>query len=248
MNEWGALTRGYFIFLFFWLSKHKFQQPGMLIVHHLERSRSHRILWLLEELQIPYEMVVYKRDPTTQLAPPEMKRVHPLGKSPIVTDDDLVLAESGAIIEHLVERYGGGRFAPPIGAPERVRYSFWMHFAEGSVMPPLTLNLVMRILPTKVPFYVRPIARSISDGVLKDVLQPQHRNQFGFIESELARAPFLLGTEFSAADIQMTYPLVVAATRVDMTPYPGIRAFVERMKARPAYQRAIEKGGPVELF
>jgi glutathione S-transferase len=219
----------------------------MLIVHHLERSRSHRILWLLEELQVPYEMVVYKRDPETKLAPPEMKKIHPLGKSPMLTDGDLVLVESGAIIEYIVDRYGGGRLAPPLGTPERIRYSFWMHYAEGSVMMPLIVGLVMSVLPSKVPFIIRPIAKAIAGGVSDNFVKPQVKTHYEYIESELAKAPFLLGAELSAADIQMSYPLVVSATRLDMKAYPCILAFVETIKARDAYRRAIEKGGPVEL-
>src|SRR4249920_636693 len=135
----------------------------MITVHHLNNSRSQRVLWLLEELCVPYEVKRYQRDPVTMLAPPSLRAVHPLGKSPVITDGALTLAESGGIIEYVVERYGGGRLAPPPGTPERLRYSYWLHFAEGSAMPPLLLKLVFdRIERAPMPFFAKPIARAIA--------------------------------------------------------------------------------------
>ncbi|VXB26422.1 Glutathione S-transferase [Burkholderia sp. 8Y] len=181
----------------------------MLTVHHLNHSRSQRVLWMLEELGVPYEIERYARDPQTMLAPPALRAVHPLGKSPVVTDGEMTIAESGAIIDYLVERYGEGRFAPPHGASaERVRYNYWMHYAEGSAMPPLLLKLVAsRIGKAKMPFFAKPIARRIGETLQRSFIDPQLKLHFGFIESELARTPWFAGETFSAADVQMSFPL-----------------------------------------
>ena len=217
-----------------------------ITVHHLDNSRSQRVLWLLEELGLPYEIVHYKRDAKTMLAPAELRKVHPLGKSPVVTDGANTLAESGAIVEYLVERHGGGRLAPAPGTPERLRYIYWLHFAEGTAMPPLLIKLVCdRVATSPMPFFARPIARGISAKVISTLVQPNLRRQFDFMESELAARAWFAGDEFSAADIQMSFPLEAAAQRAGLDQrWPRLKAFVERIHARPAYVRALERGGP----
>jgi glutathione S-transferase len=222
---------------------------SMLTVHHLNNSRSQRVLWILEELGVEYEIKRYQRDPRTLLAPPELRAVHPLGKSPIVTDNGATLAESGAIIEYLVDRYGEGRFSPPPGAsPERLRYTYWMHYAEGSAMPPLLLKLVaLRIGSAPMPFFVKPIARRISQTMQDSFVDPQLKLHLGFIEGELAKSEWFAGNEFSAADVQMSFPLEAASQRAGAKQLPRISAFLRRIHARPAYQRALERGGKYDF-
>jgi glutathione S-transferase len=217
----------------------------MITVHHLNNSRSQRILWLLEELNIPYEIRRYERDPHTMLAPPELRAVHPLGKSPVITDGELTLAESGAIIEYLVERYGQGRLIPPADTPERQRYRYWLHYAEGSAMPPLLLKLVFdRIASAPMPFFVKPIARSIASRAMSTFIQPQLDLHLSYMEAEVARTGWFAGIEFTAADIQMSFPLEAAAARGGLnTSRPQLMSFLQRIHQRPAYQRAIERGG-----
>ncbi|MGH8172449.1 MAG: glutathione S-transferase [Rhodanobacteraceae bacterium] len=220
----------------------------MIVVHHLNNSRSQRVLWLLEELGLEYEIRRYQRDPETMLAPPELRAVHPLGKSPAVTDGDLTLAESGAIIETFIDRYANGRFAPPPGSRDRLRYTYWLHYAEGSAMPPLLLRLVFeRVRSAPMPFFVRPVARGISAKVLQTFVDPQIRLHFDFMESELAKSNGFAGDEFSAADIQMSFPVEAGAARGELRARPHLSAWLERMHARPAYRRALEKGGPYDL-
>ena len=222
----------------------------MITVHHLNNSRSQRVLWLLEELGADYEIVRYERDPKTMLAPASLRAVHPLGKSPVITDEGLTVAESGAIIEYLVERYGKGRLVPPPGSPERLRYTYWLHFAEGSAMSPLLLSLIFARLPRQpMPFFVRPVVRTISDKVLKALVEPQLRAQQRFMESELAKSSWFAGDEFTAADIQMSFVVEASAARGGLgASHPKLMAWLERIHARPAYQRALEKGGPYELL
>ena len=218
----------------------------MITVHHLNSSRSQRILWLLEELGVPYEIRKYQRNPDTMLAPPELLRIHPLGKSPVVTDGDLTLAESGAIIEYLVERYGNGRLIPPPGTPERLRYRYWLHFAEGSAMPPLLLKLVFeRVATAPMPFFAKPIARGISKKVLTTFVNPNLTRQLDFMEDELGKYGWFAGPEFTAADIQMSFPLEAAVHRAGLDAgRPRLMAFLDRIHARPAYRKALERGGP----
>jgi glutathione S-transferase len=218
----------------------------MITVHHLNNSRSQRVLWLLEELGLPYEIERYQRDAKTMLAPDSLRKVHPLGKSPVVTDDGVTLAESGAIIEYLVERYGNGRLIPPPGTPERRRYAYWLHFAEGSAMPPLLLKLIFDRIPTMpMPFFVKPIARGISTKVLERMVTPNLKRQLDFMESELAGSAWFAGPEFSAADIQMSFPLEAAAQRAGLdASRPHLVEFLKRIHARPAYKKALERGGP----
>ena len=218
----------------------------MITVHHLENSRSQRVLWLLEELELPYEIVHYQRDPKTNLAPPELKRVHPLGKSPVISDDGRVVAETGAIVEYLVQRHGQGRLVPPDGSDERLRWTYWLHFAEGSAMPPLLLTLVLdKIRNAPLPFFAKPIARGIAAKVMDGFVTPNLKSQLDFMEAELTRDEWFAGKEFSAADVQMSFPLEAAAQRAGLdASRPKLMNFLKRIHARQAYRRALERGGP----
>lgn len=222
----------------------------MIVVHHLNNSRSQRVLWLLEELGLDYEIVRYQRDPKTMLAPPELRAVHPLGKSPVVVDGDDVLVESGAILETLLERHDfGHKLSPPPATPEHLRYRRWMHYAEGSAMPPLLMSLVFRrIKSAPMPFFARPIARSIADKALAGFVAPQLKLHFDYMENELERQGWFAGAQFSAADIQMSFPIEAGAVRVGFEHYPHLASFRQRIQARPAYQRALQKGGPFDLL
>ncbi|MFL9946290.1 glutathione S-transferase [Paraburkholderia agricolaris] len=222
----------------------------MLIVHHLNNSRSQRVLWLLEELGVPYEIKRYERDPKTMLAPPELRAIHPLGKSPVIVDDGQTIAESGAIIEYLVDKYGQGRFAPAAGTPERLRYTYWMHYAEGSAMPPLLLKLVaLRIAGAPMPFFAKPIARKIAATLQSSFIDPQLKLHLGYINKELDATGWFVGTDFTAADVQMSFPLEAATARGGMEgQIPAVVDFLKRIHARPAYQRALERGGKYELL
>lgn len=216
----------------------------MITVHHLNNSRSHRILWLLEELDLPYEFVQHQRDPHTMLAPPALRQVHPLGKAPVLTDGSRVVAESGAIIDYVIERYGNGRLVPAPDTAERLRYRYWLHYAEGSAMPPLLLKLLFTKLPSRVPFPIRPIARGIARATLRQFVDPQLCLHADFWEAELDRTPWFAGSAFSAADIQMSFPLEVFLARSGMGErYPRIAALVQALRARPAYRRASDRGG-----
>ena len=221
----------------------------MILVHHLRNSRSQRILWLLEELGLEYEIKRYQRDPKTMLAPPELRAVHPLGKSPVISDGATVVAESGAIVEYLLERYGAGRLAPPPGTPDKLRWTYWLHFAEGSAMSPLLMKLVFdRVESSPMPFFVKPIARGIAQKVKSTFVMPQIAAHLNYMEAELGKSTWFAGDEFSAADIQMSFVLEAAAARggLDAT-YPKLSAFLARIHARPAYQRALERGGKFSL-
>lgn len=217
----------------------------MIVVHHLNNSRSQRVLWLLEELGMTYEIQRYQRDTKTLLAPPALKQVHPLGKSPVITDDGRVVAESGAIVEYLVDRYGGGKLAPPAGTDERLRYTYWLHYAEGSAMPPLLLKLVFdRIEDGPMPFLVRPVARAIAKRVKQTFIAPQLQLHLDYLEGELGRGEWFVGNEFSAADIQLSFPLEAAALRGGLDQSrPRLYAFLQKIHSRPAYRRALERGG-----
>jgi glutathione S-transferase len=218
----------------------------MITVHHLNNSRSQRVLWLLEELGVPYEIKKYQRDAKTMLAPPELARVHPLGKSPVVTDDGVTVAESGAILEYLLEKYGNGRLVAPSGSEERRRLTYWMHFAEGSAMPALLLKLIFDRLETgPMPFFAKPIARSIARKVKGVLVEPNLKRQLDFMESELARSEWFAGNDFSAADIQMSFPVEAAQQRAGLdASRPKLMHFLQKIHARPAYRRALERGGP----
>ena len=205
----------------------------MIEIHHLNNSRSQRILWLLEELGQPYKVVPYQRDATTRLAPPELKRVHPLGKSPVIVDDGRVVAETGAIIEYLVRKYDDGKLAPPVDpdSADYRAYLHWMHFVEGSAMLPLMLNLyVSRLKEAGAPLHPR--------------IESEIANHLGYIDSRLAGRSYLLGDELSGADIQLSYVGEVAGVRANRAAYPHLDGWVRRYQARPAYQAAIARGGP----
>lgn len=222
----------------------------MIVVHHLNNSRSQRVLWLLEELGMEYDIVRYQRDPKTMQAPPALRAIHPLGKSPVIVDGALTVAESGAIIEYLVERYGAGHLIPAPGTKDRLRWTYWMHFAEGSAMPPLVMKLVFdKIETTKMAFFARPIARAIAQKVKRSFILPQLEQQQDYMESELGKSAWFAGDEFSAADIQMSFPVEAAGARGDLgQKHPKLSAWLQRIHERPAYQRALERGGPFELL
>ena len=221
----------------------------MLIVHHLENSRSQRVLWLLEELGLAYELKQYKRDPKTMLAPPELKAIHPLGKSPVVTDNGETLAESGAIIETLLDKYGEGRLRPAVSTPEFQRFRYWMHYAEGSAMPPLLLKLVFdRMERGPAPFFMKPILKAIAGKVKSSFITPQIETHSAFVNAELGKSAWFAGPELSAADIQMSFPMEALVARGDVgAKIPNVIKFVETIRARPAYKKAIERGGPFKL-
>jgi len=216
----------------------------MITVHHLNNSRSQRILWLLEELGVEYQIKRYERDPQTMLAPPELRAIHPLGKSPVVTDGELTLAESGAIIDYLANRYGP-HLLPAPESPERLRCTYWLHYAEGSAMSPLLLKLVFdKVESSPMPFFIKPIARGIAQKVKGAFVTPQLKLHLDYLEGELGKSTWFAGEALSAADIQMSFPLEAAAARAGLdASRPRLMAFLERIHARPAYQRALEKGG-----
>ena len=218
---------------------------AMIIVHHLNNSRSQRVLWLLEELGLEYEIKRYQRDPTTMLAPPELMAVHPLGKSPVITDAGLTIAESGAIVEYLVDGYGNGRLAPARGTPDRLRYTYWMHYAEGSAMPPLLMKLIFdRVESGPMPFFIKPVARAIAQKVKSSFIQPQLTLHLDFMEGELGKSEWFAGADFTAADVQISFPLEADAAWAGLNASrPRLMAFLAKIHARPAYKRAIERGG-----
>jgi len=209
----------------------------VIIVHHLNNSRSQRVLWVLEELGIEYEVKFYERDAKTMLAPASLHQVHPLGKSPVIVDADLTIAESGAIIEYLVGRYDNGQLVPAIGTPERLRYTYWLHYAEGSAMPPLLLR-----------FIFDHFGIGDSDAV-SAFIEPQIKLHFDYIEGELRKNTWFAGEEFTAAEIQMSFPLeMVAMLPEEVENRPKLKEFLDRIHARPAYKRALERGGKYENF
>ncbi len=217
----------------------------MITVHHLNNSRSQRVLWLLEELDVPYEVRHYQRNAETMRAPPELRHVHPLGKSPVITDGDIVVAETGAIIEYLVDTHGGGRLRPAAGTADHRRYTYWLHFAEGSLMPPLVMRLIFdRLASAPMPWFARPVARGIVAKVRESYIDPANDSHFEFVEAELGRSDWFAGSAFSAADVQMSFPLEAGAAHLSSGPArPRIADFLGRIHARPAYRRALERGG-----
>ncbi|NOR20190.1 MAG: glutathione S-transferase [Xanthomonadales bacterium] len=220
----------------------------MLTVHHLENSRSQRILWLLEELELDYEIKRYQRDKVTSLAPPELRAVHPLGKSPVITDDDVTVAESGLIVEYLIETYGNGRLMPPVGTPENMQYRYWLHYAEGTFMPLMLISLLMnRIETAPVPFFIKPITKTIAAKAMAGYAGPNIKLNLDYLEATLQHTPWFCGDEMTGADIIMSFPIEAAATRTSLSKdYPALMAFHQRIRVLPAYQRAIERGGPYD--
>ena len=217
----------------------------MITVHHLNDSRSQRVLWLLEELGLAYEVKRYQRDARTLLAPPEMKAIHPLGKSPVVDDGEARMAETGAIVEYLLEAHGGSALRPVPGTPEGRRFTYWLHYAEGSAMTPLLLKLIFSQIPKRAPLLARPVAKGIARGMNERMIDPQIAAHTAYWETELARSEWFAGDFFSAADIMMSFPVEAAGSRVGYGPdKPRLKAFLERIHARPAYVRALERGGP----
>ena len=209
----------------------------MIVVHYLNNSRSQRVLWLLEELGLEYEVKYYERDEKTMLAPASLLQVHPLGKSPVITDSDLTLAETGAIIEYIMDRYGNGQLVPAPGTKERLRYTDWLHYAEGSALPPLVMKIVFDHFGTG------------DSGASSAFIEPQIKLHCDYIEGELHKSTWFAGEEFTAADIQMSFPLeVVAMIKEQVESRPKLKEFVERIHERPAYKRAIERGGKYENF
>jgi glutathione S-transferase len=218
----------------------------MIVVHHLNNSRSQRVLWLLEELGVPYEIKHYQRDKKTMLAPPELRAVHPLAKSPVITDNGKTIAESGAIVEYLVDTYGQGRLKPPAGTDERLRYTYWLHFAEGSAMPPFLIKLIFDTMESRrMPFFIKPVVKAIAARVRKGFLDRQIASILDYMEGELGKHEWFVGNEFTAADIQLSFPSEIAISRGGLDKSrPKLWDFVQRIHARPAYKRALEKGGP----
>jgi glutathione S-transferase len=221
----------------------------VIIVHHLNNSRSQRILWLLEELGVPYELKRYQRDPKTMLAPASLRAVHPLGKSPVIIDDGMTLAESGAIIEYLADTYGHGQLIAAAGSAERLQQSYWLHYAEGSAMPPLLLKLVFkRVESAPVPFFVKPVSKGIARKVQHDFVDPQLKLHLDYLDGQLGDRSWFVDDAFSVADIVMSFPLEAFAARGGLDQrYPRLSAWLQRIHVRPAYQRALQAGGDYQL-
>jgi glutathione S-transferase len=216
----------------------------MIIVHHLNNSRSQRILWMLEELAVPYEIKRYQRDAVTNLAPKELKLIHPLGKSPVITDGDITVAESGAIIEYLAFTYGPKSMVPTLGTEEHRQYSYWLHFAEGSLMPPMVAKLVFdKVRANAKPFFVKIIANKIADKVMGGYFGPNISANMQYIEQHLANNAWFAGEQLSGADFQMSFPLEAAVARGAASQLPNTAAFVKKIHNRPAYKAALVKGG-----
>ena len=244
----------------------------MITLHHLNNSRSQRVLWLLEELALPYEIVKYERDPQTMLAPPSLRAIHPLGKSPVITDGDATLAESGAILEYLVETYGkpvsdpaaapattpdpaaaaprdpAPLVAPTPGTPAFRLYRYFLHYAEGSLMPLLLMKLVFNKVKTDAPFLVRPIAKTIAGTVGRKFLDPNIATHLAFLAEHLGKHAWFAGADFTAADIQMSFPVEGAIARAGDGISPKLTEWLARIQARPAYRRAIERGGDYRIM
>ena len=221
----------------------------MITVHHLEHSRSQRLLWLLEELGLDYQVQRYARNEETKLAPPELMKVHPLGKSPVITDGDRTIAETGTIIEYILEKYGKGRFVPEADSAAYWQYKYWLHYAEGTLMPLMVLSLVMtRIETAKMPFFVKPIAKGIAANVRGGYLTPTLEKNVAMIESHLATHDWFAGEDLTGADFMMCYPLEAIAASGDGTPPAGIRAYIEKVQSRPGWAKALERGGPYDVL
>lgn len=216
----------------------------MIKIHHLEHSRSQRILWLLEELGVPYEIIHYKRHPETMLAPDELRAIHPLGKSPVLEEDGVIVAETGAIIEYVIEQHGGGHLKPPPGTADARAWTYWMHYAEGSAMPPLLMKLVFQRLPENANALMRPLVKGVASRAESGFVDPRLKEHIEYWDASLAETGWFAGSDFTAADIIMSFPLEAATSRAGADAYKKIQGFLERVHARPAYQAALEKGGP----
>ena len=216
----------------------------MLTVHHLENSQSIRILWLLEEVDAAYTIQHYKRDDSTSLAPAEFKKLHLVGTSPTITDGDLVLPETNAIMDYIMDTHGDAGLRPGVGHSQRTQYLFWLHFAQGSIMPMLTSKLMFNRFTTKVPFILKPIMKAVIGKANTVFLQPRIDKALQLMEQTLGQNTWFSGEQFTAADIVMGYCLQVAEVRAGMDKsYPNCHRFLQQMYSRPAYQRALEKNG-----
>jgi glutathione S-transferase len=218
-----------------------------IVLHHLEKSRSHRVLWLLEELGVPYEVKRYARHPRTMRADPALKAIFPLGRAPIVEIDGVALAESGAILEGLLDRVGEGRLRPEQGSRAFDHYRFFLHYAEGSLMPPLLVSLILSKMVSGVPFVVRPLMKGVVAAVNHNFTNGEFEAHFGFVERHLGDHEWFAGDALTAADIQMSYPMEAGALRAGLTPaaHPNVFRWLEQARSRAAYRRAIEVGGPL---
>ena len=221
-------------------------------VHHLNNSRSQRVLWLLEELGVPYDIVRYERDPKTMLAPKSLRKVHPLGKSPVITVDGETIAETGVIVEYLCDRFDAGKLSPendrrPMSS-ERRRWLYWLHYAEGSAMPLLLLKLVFSKMPTQVPWPMRFLTGLISKQGQSDFIDPQLRLHLDYWEAELGQTGWFAGPDFGAADVMMSFPVEGASKAFAFrNTWPNLQDFLSRIHSRAAYRRALEQGGPYAL-
>ncbi|WP_312241159.1 glutathione S-transferase [Pantoea sp.] len=219
----------------------------MITVHHLENSRSHRVLWLLEELELPYQIKRYQRE-KNMMAPESLKKVHPLGKSPLITDDDRVIAESGAILSYLEAKYDDQNRLKLPDETSRLQSQYWLHYAEGSLMPLLVMKLVFgRLGKAPVPWLIRPIGAALGKGVQRAYIDKQLTPHREMIEKQLAAQPWFAGPRFSIADIQMSFPLLALASRGGLDAMPATRQWLHKVQQRAAWQRAIEQGGPINL-
>ena len=216
----------------------------MLTVHHLNNSRSQRVIWLLEELMVPYEVKHYQRDAKTMLAPASLRAVHPLGKSPIITDGADTVAETGAIVEYILQKYGQGRLVPAAGTPEKLAYTYWLHFAEGSAMPPLVMTLLFGEIPKRMPFFIRPVGRLIGKTVQASFLGPAIDAQLDLMEATLAKSANFAGAQLTAADVMMSFPVEAASSRANLGNRTHLTTWLNTIHTRPAYQRALSQGGP----
>jgi len=220
----------------------------MITLHHLNNSRSQRIIWLLEELGVDYEIKRYERDLKSSLAPASLKAIHPLGKSPVITDGDKTIAESGLIIEYLLKNYDNGCFLPASDSPTYWQYLYWLHYAEGSLMPLLVMTLIFNKIKTApMPFFIRPVARIIADKAIAGYSGPNLKNNMEYIENHLQQNNWFAGDNMTGADFQMIFPLEAAMHRgIKADQYPAIKAFIDKVHEIPAYQQALKKGGPYD--
>jgi glutathione S-transferase len=218
----------------------------LITVHHLNNSRSQRVLWLLEELGCRYEVIRYERDRKTMLAPKSLRDIHPLGKSPVITDNGRTIAETGAIIDYIIDQYGSGRLVPPPHTDDRLRYNYWMHYAEGSAMTPLLLKLVFTRIPANAPGLMRGIVKSVMAKAQERLSDPQIKQHLDYWDNELSKSEWFAGNAFTAADIMMSFPLEAAAHRADGKSRPMVKAFLDRIHDRTAYIEALKKGGPYD--
>ncbi len=215
----------------------------MLTVHHLNNSRSQRVLWLLEELGAEYEVKRYERTKDLQ-APPELKKVHPLGKSPVITDEGRTIAETGAIVEYILAKYGDGRLMPPQRSEDYWQARHFLHYAEGSAMPPLFLMLVLQMIPDRAPFFAKPILKASMEKVDEMLVKPQMARHLDHWERSIEKTGWFAGPEMTVADIMMSFPVEAAAKRFGYEYHPRLRDFLQRIHARPAYRQGLKRGGP----